>query len=305
VKKELGIKIVPEPNWADLWSSLKDRFPDKSVFVPFITRVVIAWNERLLVRLGNEDNADWTEELLTTIGAVRGQVRLIVEVCSWHLFFQLYPDVLACCLLQMAAPNVKRPGTKWDKQKQLFVLTIPNSDPASQAQLVPSLDKDFENLFTDESQEDEWDHIEQTTPAGSGATATIIAGETAVPIQIQVHSQPPPPTHIPTVDRLPPVDALSRPTTLFPSTAPYILMMTLGQGNEHYIRVDCSHEPSLQLLATYLQKWHKTSPNDSMKVCIISSNQPPSLTDRCPFSDPYSLFNSKNLTGAWDTQILW
>jgi hypothetical protein len=90
VKKELGVKIVPEPNWADLWSSLKDRFPDKSVFVPFITRFVIAWNERLLARLGNEDNADWTEELLTAIGAVRGQVRLTVEVCSWHLFFQLY-----------------------------------------------------------------------------------------------------------------------------------------------------------------------------------------------------------------------
>jgi hypothetical protein len=202
----------------------------------------------------------------------------------------------------MAAPNVKRPGTKWDKHKNFFVLTIPNSDPASQAQLIPSFDKDFENLFADESQEDEWDHVEQTAPTGSGATATIIAGETAVPIQIQVHSQPPPSTHIPTVDRLPPVDALSRPTTLFPSTAPYILMMTLGQqGNEQYIRVDCSHEPSLQLLATYLQKWQKTSANDSMKVCIISSNQPPSLTDRCSFSDPYSLFNSKNLTGAWDT----
>jgi hypothetical protein len=84
MKKELGVKIVPEPNWAGLWSSLKDRFPDKSVFVPFIARLVIAWNERLLVRLGNEDNADWTEELLTVIGDVRSQARLIIEVCSWH-----------------------------------------------------------------------------------------------------------------------------------------------------------------------------------------------------------------------------
>jgi hypothetical protein len=65
-----------------LWRELKDRFPDKSVFVPTIARYAISWNERLIARLDDEAESSWTEQLLAVLSEVRGGIKLQVEVRS-------------------------------------------------------------------------------------------------------------------------------------------------------------------------------------------------------------------------------
>jgi hypothetical protein len=71
---------------------------------------------------------------------------------------------------------------------------------------------------------------------------------------------------IPIAQKLPVVDALARPTELFKATTPYVLMV---DASALPLNIHGSHEPSLQLLASYLKKWAKTGSNDSLKVRTI------------------------------------
>ena len=65
---------------------------------------------------------------------------------------------------------------------------------------------------------------------------------------------------------LPSLDMLPRPEILFASHTPYqILIKTIHSG----IVVYGSHQPSLELLASYLGKNTKTMKNDTRKVSAI------------------------------------
>jgi hypothetical protein len=49
------------------------------------------------------------------------------------------------------------------------------------------------------------------------------------------------------------------------TTGPYILIVEERVPN---IVIQCSHEPSLELIAAYLNKWGKSNLNDSLKVSL-------------------------------------
>lgn len=72
-------------------------------------------------------------------------------------------------------------------------------------------------------------------------------------------------TAAPVVERIPNLATIARPPDLL-TTVPYILTVT--QNGKDFIRIDCSHEPTLELLAAYLKKWNRTNPNDSQRVRI-------------------------------------
>jgi hypothetical protein len=116
----------------------------------------------------------------------------------------------------------------------------------SQARLDSSFDKDFENLFNTE------------VDAKDSEDWADVAAETRVKPATSSYANEPP-----SVTRLPVLNALARPNELFASTAPYILIV---EERGATIVVQCSHEPSLELLAAYLNKWGKSNPNDSLKV---------------------------------------
>lgn len=80
MSQTLGHKITPEAEWPSLWRELKDRYADKTIFVPTLARYVIAWNERLIARLESDSEAAWTEELLSVLSEVRGGIKLNIEV---------------------------------------------------------------------------------------------------------------------------------------------------------------------------------------------------------------------------------
>ncbi|PBK67487.1 hypothetical protein ARMSODRAFT_311022 [Armillaria solidipes] len=68
----------------------------------------------------------------------------------------------------------------------------------------------------------------------------------------------------PSPEDLPDQYSLSPPSDLFTSTAPYILTVSLidKPGFSPSLVVDCSHEPSLNLLKRYLENWSNTSLTD-------------------------------------------
>jgi hypothetical protein len=65
-------------------------------------------------------------------------------------------------------------------------------------------------------------------------------------------------------DVLPNVETLSRPDILFRSLTPYMLNVALQSSNK--LVVQGTHEPSLQLLSDYLQRWMKRDHRDVRKV---------------------------------------
>jgi hypothetical protein len=135
-----------------------------------------------------------------------------------------------------AAERIKAPSTKWNAKLATFNLGIPKGEPVSQGKLDSSYDKCFENLFNFEAKDEDWAELGTETQISS-----------------------------PSVTRLPVLDALPRPSELFKLSGPYILIF---EERVPHIVVQCSHEPSLELLAGYLSKWGKPNPNDSEKVCI-------------------------------------
>ena len=67
-------------------------------------------------------------------------------------------------------------------------------------------------------------------------------------------------------DVLPSVETLARPDILFRSLTPYLLNITLYGTNK--LVVQGNHEPSLQLMSDYLQRWMKRDHRDVRKVSL-------------------------------------
>jgi hypothetical protein len=92
------------------------------------------------------------------------------------------------------------------------------------------------------SKDDEWANVDETGEAQSIRLKEVDSGP----------------------DVLPTIETLSRPDILFRSLTPYLLNVTLYGTNK--LVVQGTHEPSLQLLSDYLQRWMKRDHRDVRKV---------------------------------------
>ncbi|KAF7356429.1 hypothetical protein MVEN_00975800 [Mycena venus] len=137
------------------------------------------------------------------------------------------------------------PTTKWNEKLATLELYIPKADPVSQLQLDSNYDRCFENLFNPDVKDEGWADLVSGTPT-TGAFASS--------------------NERPYMTRLPVLDALARPPDLFKSTAPYTLIV---EERSPRIVVQCSHEPSLELIAAYLNKFGKTNPDDYERRNIL------------------------------------
>lgn len=134
-------------------------------------------------------------------------------------------------------------------------------DSVSEAQVNNAFDKAFESLFVDDDKDDEWARVDPDPSVG---------GESAIhqsSTQDRLGAVLPSVIH-PAANHLPVVDTLARPNTLFATTSPYIL--TVSVFEKDYIRVDCSHQASLEVLAAYLQRWSKINVHDSERVWLYT-----------------------------------
>jgi hypothetical protein len=78
-------------------------------------------------------------------------------------------------------------------------------------------------------------------------------------------------------DALPNVKLLERPEDLM-RKPPYHLILTHNQYGK-FITIQCSHQPSLELIAEYFKKWTKKNHNQSTKVsagrlCMTTKSSP-------------------------------
>jgi len=247
LEKTLGHKVVPQVQWALLWNEQKDRFPDKATFVPAISRITIAWYERLQWRLDSDNFPQWTEELLELMSQKGGTKQLQIEP---------------------SPPPHIRPKTSWRAKTSSFYLGIPKTDPAPHAKVVAAFDQDFENLFveavgTAAPAEEGWDDLTAEPTLATTVPAVVPEPRKAV----VTHCVNPVVFEEKKKDRLPVVADLSRPDQLFTQTTPYILSVDVSPG---VFLVRSSHEPSLELLSAYLNKWGKLNIHDSNRGNVLN-----------------------------------
>ncbi|CAK5267668.1 unnamed protein product [Mycena citricolor] len=244
--KVLGHTITPQIDWPILWTSVKERYSDdNTTFVPTVVRYAIAWYERLSDRLDNDVYADWTESLL--------------NILSEHTQLALR--------IQPGEKGMNRPTTRWEPNLSAFLLYFPTTTTAqssSHSSLDSGFDRDFENLLNaDAPKDEEWAEVVvgKTVPAEAVPTPAGAVHGGSVPAAYTVQPAA-------SVSRLPVVDALARPRELFATASPHNLIVEERNGS---IVVQGSHEPSLELLASYLSKWGKSNPNDSTKRPILKA----------------------------------
>jgi hypothetical protein len=148
--------------------------------------------------------------------------------------------------------NDPRPKSTWLAQPSTFALNLPRNTVVAPHKAPSGFETDFENFFSANSvpavegdpagKDEEWADVDETGEAQS--------------IRLkEVDSAP---------DALPTIETLARPDILFRSLTPYLLNVTLQSTNK--LVVQGTHEPSLQLLSDYLQRWMKRDHRDIRKV---------------------------------------
>ncbi|KAL3961389.1 hypothetical protein ACCO45_002912 [Purpureocillium lilacinum] len=166
------------------------------------------------------------------------------------------------------------PSTSWNNIRKAFVLHIPKTGPVHDPlALVPHLRLKAEGAFKAQggaAAAEEW-----TSVAVSDGKATTVAASAAEPTTLVVAGKS---SYMPSVTSLPPPDKLLlRP--------PYHMIVYGG----HEVRVQCSHGPSLEFLASYLKKWCRANTRRSDKLPLVAATLGPSAFGISPMHDTLTL----------------
>ncbi|KAK3329886.1 hypothetical protein B0H66DRAFT_542286 [Apodospora peruviana] len=232
----LGHNVVVEPEWPLLVTELDTYYPDKGSLVAAVAYSVQAWAKAMMELLDDSAHEEWIETVLEKTGAV-GRLRLYIEV---------------------AASSSETDGaTSWSESRSGFVITLPKKQIYHTAELFPVFRGDLLTCFGVEklpqlpirsaaSAADDWDEVNMA-PTPQSAAASLLRGADAGGPNTRV------------VEFLPSVPSLPRPDELFLRPPFHLHMM----ASNREIEIQCSHSPSLQLLANYLKRWCRVNHHDT------------------------------------------
>ncbi len=242
----LGHSITANPEWSLIIADLDAFYPDKANLVAIVAGCVQAWAKSMTELLEDSAHEAWADKLLDKVPV---RLQLFVEV---------------------AGAKEAKGGTSWSEARDGFVLALPRSKVVQPAELfpifrggllacfdepgkvVPVMERKAAAAAAAAAGGDDWEGVEVDTTTGK-------AEVTAPPPRRQESAT----TARPRVEFLPVVASLPRPDELF-LQPPYHL--SLSHGHQH-IEVQCSHSPTLQLLADYLKRWCRVNHSDSRNVC--------------------------------------
>ncbi|KAM7202727.1 hypothetical protein V8F33_002653, partial [Rhypophila sp. PSN 637] len=152
--------------------------------------------------------------------------------------------------------SLDKPVTSWSEGQGGFVITLPRKVRVQPNELFPVFRGQLHTCFDEKKQTaqadkaDDWADVEVDTTTGT--------------------PRPQPSPYLPTAASLPrPDQLLSKP--------PYHLL--LRQSARGFIEIQCSHSPSLELLAYYLRTWYRVNHQDT--------GNPPAITvtlHQCAFA---------------------
>jgi len=186
--------------------------------------------------LDDSAHEDWTEAVLEK--SKYGRLRLFLEVSTSG-----------------------EAATMWSDQRSGFVLNLPKKRLFQPAELFPIFRGELLTCFQAKktpvsarqgvSAADEWADVKLDTATGK-------------PEVIEKMSTSSLPTARTTVEFLPNALSLPRPDELF-LRPPYHLTLVPG-GSE--LEIQCSHSPTLKVIAGYLERWCRVNHHDTREVSL-------------------------------------
>lgn len=141
--------------------------------------------------------------------------------------------------------------TVWVEEASRFFITIPECSPPYNVDPQTTIALSLQHLF-------------EKNPTVSDSTLKSEDSEWAT-VNLPSRDKTPA-SNIPT--KLPSVQTLARPDILFASQAPYHIIVQITHNG---ISVQASHQPSLQLLKDYFEKYARVDWNDSNRVRLFST----------------------------------
>ncbi|PPQ70402.1 hypothetical protein CVT24_013140 [Panaeolus cyanescens] len=262
LKTKLGYEIVPglSTNWENFYKVLLPYYntpgTDNIHVVSRISEYAELFYETLSQLVDSRDLDDkWIKSLLGALGTGAEACRLTLDIAD------------------IEGP---RPYLSWVPGDGGFWMSIPRSPPAPKSVVVTGFQDDLlaPNFFYEE------DEIpDHHTPVQSGERKWVktdiadgkgdpsgLEGSASVPDISRMHVSSQPERGGATKRHLPAVKSLNRPLSLFKETAPYVMIV---ETTTSPLVVECSHQPSLELLADYLKTWGRQNPSDSLKRSFL------------------------------------
>ncbi|KAL2256163.1 hypothetical protein VTK26DRAFT_2089 [Humicola hyalothermophila] len=221
----LGLEVSINPEWPLLIAELDPFYAEKGDLVVIVAGCVRVWVKGMTELLEDAANEAWTDMVVEKVKAA-GRMRMFLDV----------------------GPAAAVAATAWSEQCRGFVISLPKKRVIQPAELHAVFRGGLLNCFAAEA-----GTAQLPGPNGDAAESEWVGIENTGD-----SSQPPAQTSI---EFLPSVLSLPRPDELF-LKPPYYLTMTVD-GQQ--IELQCSHSPSLQLVADYLMRWCRVNHADARK----------------------------------------
>ncbi|KAL2271398.1 hypothetical protein VTJ83DRAFT_769 [Remersonia thermophila] len=229
----LGHELVIDPEWPLLVAALDSLYEDKTNLVAVVAGCVQVWAKSMTELLDDSANEAWTEKVLEKVS---GRLRAFVEVSSSD-----------------------QGSTSWSEERGGFVISLPKKMLVQPAELFPAFRGGLLACFDVPKQpqplaDRDWEGVEVVDGATGEAEVVIREGPPS-----SSSSSKPAPTTRSKVEFLPNAASLPRPDELLLRPPYHLTLSHTGDG----IELQCSHSPTLKLLAEYLKKWCRTNHNDT------------------------------------------
>jgi hypothetical protein len=167
-------------------------------------------------------------------------------------------------IIQPAPKSMKQPSFSWQERSSSFQLFIPKVQSLASSAISAALEKDFTALTAPEGTasavEEGWDDVVAVLPSGPNSHPQQALDVHGLAPSVQTYQAT---EDKKAVTKLPSISRLERPAQLFQRITPSVLTVEVSL-NSMYIQ--CSHEPSLDLIAEYFTKWGTHNRWDSVDV---------------------------------------
>ncbi|KAJ4159794.1 uncharacterized protein LMH87_007736 [Akanthomyces muscarius] len=230
VQETVGWPVRCNPDFAILLEGLQSAYQDAGEFVTVVAALIRIWCQELDSLLSDAANEEWAEKFLENIGETG--IKTIT------------------LLVNIGKPGVA--GTTWSSSSSTFTLALPSTRITFAPDHAAELRADIFGVF--EAKEspapDGWADL------GDPRLSLPARGADSIVAPVPAKGA----TFLPTLNDVPRPDVLQ----LQP---PYRLIV-YDRGS--CIEVQCSHSPSLELLAGYLEKWCRAIPSRSDRPPLMN-----------------------------------
>lgn len=153
------------------------------------------------------------------------------------------------------------PTVTWCKERDGFALVLPKGHLPSPFEIEPLFKGQLLDCFKEPTQASP--HVQRPAPPEDWADVSVDNSTGKPAIADRPMPQLTSTSTTREINVLPRCDTLARPDELY-LKPPYHL--TVVNAGNTFVEVQCSHSPTLQLLADYLKKWCRTNHQDSQNV---------------------------------------